>query len=303
VTPPSEPVLFRLPGREGSDLECGPGRPAVMGILNLTPDSFSDGGLHRDPCAVVEHAEGMESEGADILDLGAESTRPGALAVPVEEERSRLLPVLEALRPRTRLPLSIDTRRAEVARDALALGADWINDVSALADPPMASVIAESKACIVLMHMQGEPSTMQDSPGYEDPVAEVKAFLERRMAFAVDSGIEESRILLDPGIGFGKRVEDNTALLRRLEELAALGRPILLGLSRKSLLGHWIEKNGGSDEGPGSRDPATAAAVALSQSRGVSVHRVHEVRYARQALAVHAGLSGRPAAGRKVSGS
>lgn len=287
----SGPGLFLLPGRRGRDLTVGPARPAVMGVLNLTPDSFSDGGRHMGREAALAAAKSLVADGADVLDLGAESTRPGARPVPPTEEMERLLPALEAIRDRFDLPISVDTRKPAVAARALEAGADWINDVQALRSPGMADVIATSGACVILMHMRGDPETMQLAPRYEDPVGEVLAFLEQRLEAAVRAGIREERILLDPGIGFGKRHHDNLALLAALPRFASLGRPLVLGISRKSVLGRLIEDAGLGRTEPGARDVPTAAATALLHGRGVSVHRVHAVRYAKEALAVARGLA------------
>src|SRR6478735_3536443 len=210
-------------------------RPSVMGVLNVTPDSFSDGGVHLEPAAATAAGRRMLDEGAAIVDVGGESTRPGSAGVPVEEELRRVVPVLEALHG---APLSIDTAKAEVARRALELGAELVNDVTALrGDPRMAEVVAESGAYLCLMHMQGDPRTMQADPRYDDVVDDVKAFLAERLAAAVAAGIPEERICLDPGIGFGKTLEHNLELLRRLGEIAAIGRPVVLGTSRKSFIG------------------------------------------------------------------
>ncbi|HEX3692610.1 MAG TPA: dihydropteroate synthase, partial [Solirubrobacteraceae bacterium] len=210
----------------------------LMGIVNVTPDSFSDGGRYLDADAAVAHGLALAAQGADILDVGGESTRPGAEPVAVEEELRRVVPVVRALGERAgAVQISIDTAKAEVARAALAAGATLVNDVTALrGDPEMAAVVAQAGCDCCLMHMRGEPRTMQRAPEYGDVVSEVKAFLEQRLAFAVQAGIAEQRILLDPGIGFGKTAEHNLELLRRLDELVALGRPVLVGTSRKSFL-------------------------------------------------------------------
>ena len=210
-------------------------RPAVMGIVNVTPDSFSDGGAYLDPGAAAAAARRMVGEGASIVDIGGESTRPGSEGVTVEEELRRIVPVLERL---DGVPVSIDTAKSEVARRALELGAELVNDVTALrGDPDLAGVVADGDAYLCLMHMQGEPRTMQVDPRYDDVASEVAGFLEQRLAFAVAAGIPEERICLDPGIGFGKTAAQNFELVRRLDVLVALGRPVLLGLSRKSALG------------------------------------------------------------------
>jgi dihydropteroate synthase len=259
-----------------------------MGIVNVTPDSFSDGGLFFESDAAVAHGRELAGDGADILDIGGESTRPGAEPVPAEEELRRVLEVVERLaatdwrshRPR----LSIDTSKASVARAALQAGASLVNDVSALrGDPEMAGVVADSGAECCLMHMLGDPRTMQDSPSYEDVVDEVKAFLEERLAFAVREGVPERRVLLDPGIGFGKTVAHNLELLRRLDELRALGRPIVIGTSRKS----FLARVSGDASGP-SRLAGTVASSVLALERGASVFRVHDVAPVRAALTVAA---------------
>src|SRR5919206_5246703 len=214
-------------------------RPSVMGVVNVTPDSFSDGGVNLDADVAAATARRMRDEGAAIVDVGGESTRPGSMGVTAEEELHRVVPVLERLRGD--VPVSIDTAKAEVARRALELGAEMVNDVTALrGDPDLGGVVADAGAYLCLMHMQGEPRTMQVDPRYDDVVSEVAAFLEERLAFAVAEGVPEELICLDPGFGFGKTVEHNVELLRRLPELAALGRPLLVGLSRKRTLGRLL---------------------------------------------------------------
>jgi dihydropteroate synthase len=285
----------------------------LMGVLNVTPDSFSDGGLFLDAQAAVQHGLELVEQGADILDIGGESTRPGAEPVEVEEEKRRAIPVIEALAAATRsLPeppqLSIDTSKAAVARAALAAGATLVNDVSALrADPDMASVVASSDADCCLMHMLGEPRTMQrvGGPRYKDVVDDVRAFLEERLSFAVREGISEQRIVLDPGIGFGKTAAHNLELLRRLEEIVAVGRPVLVGTSRKSFLGVVLSaktgalraRAGGVVAGPlpvAERLPGTIATNVMAYERGASVFRVHDVAPVADALAVAAAtLSGK----------
>ena len=249
-----------------------------MGVVNVTPDSFSDGGVNLDPRAAVASARRMIAEGAAIVDIGGESTRPGSAPVTAEEELGRVAPVLEELEG---VPVSIDTTKAEVAARALELGAELVNDVTALrADPALAGVVADSGAYLCLMHMRGEPRTMQDDPGYDDVVVEVARFLEERLAFAVAQGVPEEAICLDPGIGFGKTVEHNFELLRRLGELTALGRPILVGISRKSSLGKIM---GNPDAKTGSTAASVGAAV-LAYERGASIFRVHDVREHVEAL-------------------
>jgi dihydropteroate synthase len=323
----------------------------LMGVVNVTPDSFSDGGLFLDPGEAIVHGLGMVGEGAEILDVGGESTRPGAEPVAEAEELRRVLPVIEGLasanatRPshpthsssseRTSHPahpqISIDTAKASVARAALDAGATLVNDVTALrGDPGMAAVVAQSGAECCLMHMRGDPRTMQREPRYEDVVDEVGAFLEERLAFAVAEGIAEERVLLDPGIGFGKTLEHNLELLRRLGELAALGRPLVVGTSRKSFLGRILagvspvrgaaiagghaggassvegHAGGASPAGGGAKGrtsaepldvrterlPGTIATCVLAYERGASVLRVHDVAPVRAALAVAAATLG-----------
>ncbi len=273
----------------------------VMGVVNVTPDSFSDGGLFLDEQAAVAHGVELIEQGAHILDVGGESTRPGAEPVDVEEELRRVVPVVEGLSGRVATTqISIDTSKAVVAQAAFGAGATLVNDVSALrADPEMAGVVAASGADCCLMHMRGSPRTMQRGVGgssYTDVVDEVKAFLEERMAFAVGEGIEERRILLDPGIGFGKTVTHNLELLRRLDELVALGRPVVIGTSRKSFLGRLageLAPSGGS-AAPDERLPGTIATNVMALERGASVFRVHDVAPVAAALAVaSATLSGK----------
>jgi len=249
-----------------------------MGVVNVTPDSFSDGGLYLDADAAVEHGLRLVAEGADILDVGGESTRPGAEPVSEAEERQRVLPVIEKLAQDGGARISIDTTKLAVARAALEAGATLVNDVSAFRfEPAMAELVAETGAGCCLMHMLGEPRTMQQDPRYDDVVSEVKAFLEERLAFAVSAGIDEERVWLDPGIGFGKTVEHNLELLRRLDEIVAIGA------SRKSFLGKLA---GGRDEGE--RLPGTIATNVLALERGASVFRVHDVAQNADALAVAA---------------
>jgi dihydropteroate synthase len=252
-----------------------------MGVVNVTPDSFSDGGLFLEADAAIAHGRQLLAEGADIVDVGGESTRPGAEPVSEEEELQRVLPVVEGL---AGARISIDTTKAAVAREAIDAGAEIVNDVSALRfDPKLAGVVAESGARCVLMHMLGEPRTMQRDPRYEDVVAEVKAFLEERLTFAVGQGVAEERIWLDPGIGFGKTVRHNLELLRRLDEIAAVGRPVVVGTSRKSFLGKLTH---GRPEHE--RLPGTIATNVLALERGASVFRVHDVAPVVDALRVAA---------------
>ena len=260
-------------------------RPSVMGIINVTPDSFSDGGVNHDAGDAIASARRMVAEGAAIVDVGGESTRPGSDGVPLDEELRRVIPVLEALEG---LPVSIDTAKAEVARRALALGAVLVNDVTALrGDPELAGVVADSGAYLCLMHMRGEPRTMQDDPRYDDVAGEVAAFLEERLGVAVAAGIPEDRVCLDPGIGFGKSVEQNVELVRRLDVLLALGRPVLVGLSRKRSLGQLV---GDASATTGSLAASIGAAVAAFD-RGASIQRVHDVRETVEALTVAGAMS------------
>jgi dihydropteroate synthase len=255
-------------------------RPSVMGVINVTPDSFSDGGAHLQPAAATAAGWGMLDEGATILDVGGESTRPGADSISLDEELARVVPVLEGLHG---APLSIDTAKAEVARRALELGVEMVNDVTALrGDPGMAEVVADAGAYVCLMHMQGEPRTMQANPTYDDVASEVAGFLHERLRFAVDSGIAEDRICLDPGIGFGKTVDQNFELVRKLDVLTALGRPVLIGFSRKSSLGR-ILGNPTATTGPLSASLAVAVAA---YERGATVIRAHDVREHVEALTV-----------------
>jgi dihydropteroate synthase len=254
-------------------------RPSVMGVVNVTPDSFSDGGAFLHPQAAIAEARGMLEEGAAIIDLGGESTRPGSEGVPLDEELRRVEPVLAALAD---APVSIDTSKAEVARRALEAGAVLVNDVTALrGDPELAGVVAGSDACLCLMHMLGEPRTMQDEPRYDDVVSEVKAFLEERLAFAVEAGIDEERVCLDPGIGFGKTVDHNLELLARLDELVALGRPVLVGASRKRFLGRLL----GDDDALTGPVSAGVAVAVLAYVRGAAIFRAHDVKEHVEALA------------------
>jgi len=248
-----------------------------MGVINVTPDSFSDGGVHLDPDIAADAARRMRDEGAAIVDVGGESTRPGSDGVTLDEELRRVLPVLERLHGD--VPISIDTAKAEVARRALELGAELVNDVTALrGDPDLAGVVADGGAYLCLMHMRGEPRTMQRDPQYADVVSEVASFLEERLRAAVDAGIPEERICLDPGIGFGKTVEHNLELIRRLDILAALGRPVLIGISRKSTLRALT----GSDD----LVAASVGAAVAAFERGATILRVHDVKQHVDALAV-----------------
>ena len=254
-------------------------RPLIMGIVNLSDDSFSGDGLHGDVEAAIAQALRMRDEGAHILDLGAESSRPGAAPVPVQQEVDRLLPVLEALRD-CGAALSIDTVKPEVMRVALAAGADMVNDINALRAPGAMEIVAASKAGVCLMHMQGDPATMQDDPHYDDIVVEVAEFLGERVAAAEAVGIALNRIAVDPGFGFGKTLEHNIELLRRLGELVVPGLPLLVGLSRKSMLGLLTGRAAPE------RIFAGVAAHVLAVERGARIVRVHDVAATRDALAI-----------------
>jgi dihydropteroate synthase len=256
----------------------------IMGVVNVTPDSFSDGGRYLDAQAAIDHGLELEAEGAAILDVGGESTRPGADPVPEPEELRRVIPVIEGLiAGGAGARISIDTSKAGVAAKALEAGATLVNDVTALrGDPDMAGAVAAAGADCCLMHMLGDPRTMQDDPHYDDVVDDIKAFLLERMAFAVKAGIAEERIMLDPGIGFGKTVEHNLELLRRLGEFLDLGRPVVIGTSRKSFLGRLTGRQA-SD-----RVAATVATNVLAYERGARVFRVHDVAPVHDALTVTA---------------
>jgi len=260
-------------------------RPLIMGIVNVTPDSFSDGGQFFDPVRAIAHAGRLVEEGADILDIGGESTRPGAQAVPAEEELARVLPVLRAARDLP-VPISVDTLKPEVMRAALAEGAAMINDVNALRAPAAIDAVQSSGCGVCLMHMQGEPRTMQTAPHYDDVVAEVKAFLAQRIDACTAAGIARERIVIDPGFGFGKSGQHNLALLRGLGVLRELGVAVLAGLSRKSTLG-TITGRGSED-----RLAASLAAAMLAVERGAAIVRVHDVAATRDALLVLRAVNG-----------
>lgn len=274
-----------------SVLHCGPyrlslDRPLIMGIVNLTADSFSGDGLGTDASAAIAHAEAQRAAGADILDLGAESSRPGAAPVPADLEAARLLPVLRAVRD-WGVPVSVDTNKPEVMRMALAEGAVLINDISALQLPGALAAVAGSDAGICLMHMQGEPRTMQANPEYGNVVGEVCDFLAARIAACEQAGIARERLLIDPGFGFGKTVGHNYTLLRELRRFASLGVPVLAGLSRKSMLGAVTGRDNGV-----ARLAASVAAAVLAAERGASVIRVHDVAATKDALAVLLAMEG-----------
>jgi len=243
-----------------------------MGILNATPDSFSDGGLYLDLEKALDHALQMQEEGADIIDVGGESTRPGSDPVPMEEEIRRVLPVLKKIIPRLKIPLSIDTRKAAVAEAALGEGAQIVNDISALRDPQMPQVVQRNGATVILMHMRGEPKTMQENVRYDDPVVEIARYLKERILFAFGKGIPREKIWIDPGIGFGKRIEDNLEILKRLSDFKKLECPIVFGSSRKS----FIRKLLGDD--PQQVLMGSLVTAVLAAEHGASILRVHDVR-------------------------
>lgn len=254
-------------------------RPRLMGVLNITPDSFSDGGQFLSVAAALAQGRRLAAEGADLIDVGGESTRPGAQQVGVQQELDRVLPVLEALRRDLALPLSIDTTKSAVARAAIAAGAEFVNDVSGLTfDAQMAAAVAGAEAGLFVMHTRGRPATMQADTCYADLVAEVGAALQASVARAMAAGVKAERIAVDPGIGFGKDVAGNLELLRRLHEFAVLGRPLLLGTSRKSFIGRVLGL-----EDPAARQAGTLATVALGVASGARLFRVHEVGPAREA--------------------
>lgn len=260
-------------------------RPLLMGVVNVTPDSFHDGGRYASTAAAVAHAHRLIEEGADVIDIGGESTRPGASPVSDDAELARVIPVLEAIRG-VGVPVSVDTRHPAVMRAVLAAGAAMINDVHALRAEGALEAVAASDASVCLMHMQGEPRTMQAAPHYDDVIAEVTAFLQARVDACIGAGIERSRLLVDPGIGFGKRLEDNLALLRALPQLAQLA-PVLLGVSRKSMIGVMTGRSSSEDRLAGSVTAALWAA-----RRGAAILRVHDVAATRDALAVWRRLEG-----------
>ncbi|WP_123521055.1 dihydropteroate synthase, partial [Pseudofulvimonas gallinarii] len=269
-------------------------RPRIMGIVNVTPDSFSDGGRHASTEAAVAHALRLAEEGADILDIGGESTRPGADPVPLDEELRRVIPVIEALVRDSDRIVSVDTRHAEVMRAAIAAGAGMVNDVAALRGEGALSAVADSAAAVCLMHMQGEPGSMQDAPHYDDVIGEVRRFLADRILACELAGILRRRIVIDPGFGFGKTSEHNLALLAGLDRFADLGVPLLAGLSRKRTIGELT----GRDE-PAQRLHGSVAAAVLAAERGARILRVHDVAATRDALRVQAAVAA--AAGRLPS--
>lgn len=271
-------------------LQCGThtldlSRPAVMGVLNVTPDSFSDGGEFLDADRAVAHARKMAEAGAALIDVGGESTRPGAEPVPRDEELRRVLPVLEALTGRVDVPLSIDTSKPAVMERAVAAGAGFINDVQALQEAGALEAAASLDVPVCLMHMQGEPRTMQKHPRYDDVVGDIHRFFERRIEACLAAGVREDNIVLDPGFGFGKTLDHNLELLRRLNEFLDLGRPLLIGISRKSMLGRLLD-----DAPPQERVPASLAAAVIACWQGAGIVRAHDVLETVQALRVTAAV-------------
>jgi len=263
-------------------------RPLVMGIVNVTPDSFFDGGRFDHPRLALEHGRRLVEAGADLLDIGAESTRPGSLPIDEEEELRRLIPVVRALAQAVSVPVSVDTSKAAVARAAIKAGAVMVNDVTALrGDPDMVEVVAQTGVALVLMHMQGTPQTMQQAPTYEDVVEEVADFLAGRARFAMERGVEQSRIVLDPGIGFGKVLTHNLDLLAHLRMFTTLGFPVLVGPSRKGFIGQLTKQT------VEARAWGTAGVVALAVEQGANILRVHDVAAMRDVVNVAAAISGR----------
>jgi dihydropteroate synthase len=260
-------------------------RPLIMGVINVTPDSFSDGGLYLTTAAAVAHARQLIAEGADLLDIGGESTRPGAEPVTLDEERRRVLPVLEALVD-AGVPLSVDTHKPELMHEAVVAGAAMINDVNGFQAPGALDAVAGSNCAICIMHKQGSPQTMQQAPQYADVVVEVRDYLRQRIAAAEQSGIVRERIVVDPGFGFGKALDHNLELLRRLDEIAALGVPVLAGLSRKSMIGKLTGRDAGD------RLAGSIAAALFAVQRGAVIVRVHDVAATRDALAVWTAVMG-----------
>jgi dihydropteroate synthase len=272
-----------------------PGRPLIMGVVNVTPDSFYDGGHYLDTEAAVAHAVRLVEEGADLLDVGAESTRPGADIVNEEEERRRAIPVVAAVAKAVTVPISIDTSKAAIAREALDVGAVLVNDVTALrGDPAMVDVVARSGAGIVLMHMYGTPRTMQHAPSYDDVVEEISEFFEERIRFAMTHGIVRRQIILDPGIGFGKLLVHNLTLLAQLRCFVQFDCPLLIGVSRKAFLGQLV------DRPVQERQWATAAAVAVAVDRGAGILRVHDVSAMKDVVQVTVAISQRTAVSMKA---
>jgi dihydropteroate synthase len=256
-------------------------RTWLVGVVNVTPDSFFDGGLYFEPARAIDRALALAAEGADIIDIGGESSRPGSNPIPAKEEKKRILPVVEVLKQKNSVLISVDTTKAEVAEAALAAGADIINDISAgRFDPRMLPIAARSGAAVILMHMKGTPRTMQIAPHYDDVLGEVKAFLSERLEAAESCGLPRESILLDPGIGFGKQLDHNLILLNNLGALAELGRPLVVGISRKSFLGKILKVEAQD------RLEGTIAAAVVSILRGASLLRVHDIQAVKQAVAV-----------------
>ena len=262
----------------GSSLDLS--QPRVMGVVNVTPDSFSDGGRYLDSAQAIARAEEMVAHGADLIDVGGESTRPGAAPATLNEELDRVLPVIEGIRAMTGTPVSVDTSKPEVMQAAAPAGAAMINDVRALSQPGALEAAAQAGTGLCLMHMQGEPRTMQQEPMYEDVVVEVRDFLAQRLAACVDAGIPASRVVLDPGFGFGKTVSHNLQLLRGLPDLCSLGQPVLVGLSRKSMIGALL------DRPVEDRLPASLALAMLAHQRGANIIRVHDVSATKDVLSM-----------------
>jgi len=288
-------VTYRFRAREKT-FELGR-RTWLVGVVNVTPDSFFDGGLYFEPARAIERALALAAEGADIIDIGGESSRPGSSPISAKEEKRRILPVVEVLKQKNGILVSIDTTKAEVAEAALAAGADIINDISAgRFDPRMLPLAAESGAALILMHMKGTPRTMQVAPHYDDLLGEVKAFLRERLEAAESCGVPRENLLLDPGIGFGKKLEHNLALLNNLGALADLERPLVVGISRKSFIGKILKL-----EAP-ERLEGTIAAAVVSLLRGASLLRVHDLQAVKRAIAVaeailSQGFAGTPSEG------
>ena len=256
-------------------------RTHIMGILNITPDSFSDGGLYLDTEKAVEHALRLADDGADIIDVGGESTRPYSQRVPLEEELKRVIPVIEGIRRYSDIPISIDTYKAEVAKRAIDAGASIVNDITALrGDPLMAEVVRDRQVPLVLMHMKGDPSNMQDNPTYDSLMEEISLFLKERAQYAISRGISEEKVIVDPGIGFGKTFEHNLEIINRLGILQELGYPILIGTSRKRFLGEILDKE------PMERDIGTMATVTAAILNGANIVRVHNVKMAKDVVKV-----------------
>jgi dihydropteroate synthase len=274
-------------------LHCGKfaldlSRPLIMGVVNITPDSFSDGGLYADPRQALARARQLVEEGADILDIGGESTRPGATPVSLEEERRRVLPVLEQLAA-GKVPVSVDTRKPALMREAIAAGASMVNDITALSSSESLDAVATSQAAVCLMHMQGEPGSMQANPAYRNVVQEIRDYLAARVAAAEKAGIARDRLVVDPGFGFGKTTEHNLELLRSLADFRSLGVAVLAGLSRKATLG----KITGRDR-PDERVYASIAAALIAAQNGAQILRVHDVAATRDALAVWNAVKSKP---------